>query len=267
MKLQNSYFVIRHGFSVPNDKKIIVSSLANGVKPEYGLADKGKQDVASKACSILEKIISTSTSIPGSSISQLQIDFISSPFSRTVETAQIILNEENTSKFSATSNQNDFGKDASRIIFSSLRTDERLRERDFGSLELEGDDSYHQVWEEDLKEQDTNSTFKAESLSSVWNRVKSLVIEEEEKTAKMFKAKNNAQENENCDGTSIHLAPSIHRAVVFVAHGDVLQITQTAWTVFRMNGGGDDDGAVAVVKGLKDHRSLPHMHQAECRKL
>lgn len=242
MKLQNTYFIIRHGFSIPNDKKIIVSSLANGVKAEYGLADKGKQDVTAKAAAIIEKIISSSTIHQEQQQPLLQIDFISSPFSRTVETAQIILNESNL-----------FKNDSGSIIFSPLRTDERLRERDFGALELEGDDNYHKVWEEDLKEQDENSSFKAESLASVWNRVKSLVIEEEERTAKNIHHQDDQKQPRR-------------RAIVFVAHGDVLQITQTGWAVYRMNSGdGADENS--KIKGLKDHRSLPHMHQAECRKL
>jgi broad specificity phosphatase PhoE len=38
--------VLRHGRSLPNEAGIIVSSLDNGVKPEHGLAEAGKQQAA-----------------------------------------------------------------------------------------------------------------------------------------------------------------------------------------------------------------------------
>ncbi|XP_020242880.1 uncharacterized protein LOC109821092 isoform X2 [Asparagus officinalis] len=39
--LRNSYWVLRHGKSIPNEKGLIVSSLENGVLPEFGLGSEG----------------------------------------------------------------------------------------------------------------------------------------------------------------------------------------------------------------------------------
>ncbi|OEL12567.1 hypothetical protein BAE44_0026414, partial [Dichanthelium oligosanthes] len=39
--LRNSCWILRHGRSVPNERGLIVSSLENGTKPEFGLAPQG----------------------------------------------------------------------------------------------------------------------------------------------------------------------------------------------------------------------------------
>ncbi|RWW69595.1 hypothetical protein BHE74_00022792 [Ensete ventricosum] len=39
--LRNSYWVLRHGKSVPNEKGLIVSSLENGTLEKFGLASEG----------------------------------------------------------------------------------------------------------------------------------------------------------------------------------------------------------------------------------
>ncbi|KAH9290658.1 hypothetical protein KI387_034775, partial [Taxus chinensis] len=39
--MKNKYWVLRHGRSIPNQNGLIVSSLENGVLPEYGLATDG----------------------------------------------------------------------------------------------------------------------------------------------------------------------------------------------------------------------------------
>ena len=219
-KLKHNYFIVRHGFSIPNEKHIIVSTLENGIKPEFGLARKGKQDVEQKAESMLAFILESQQQNQDANI---EIEIITSPFSRTVETAQIIRNV-----FSSAKNNNKVSVSPSSE--GRVRTDERLRERNFGKLELESDENYQKVWAEDLSGVN-ESSYDAESLESVWNRVQSLVfdLEKENKTQKSF---------------------------VLVAHGDVLQITQTGWQVSLGN-----------MKRLNDHRSLPHMHQAEIRKL
>ena len=39
----NIYFLLRHGRSLANEAGIVVSLLQNGLKPEYGLTETGRQ--------------------------------------------------------------------------------------------------------------------------------------------------------------------------------------------------------------------------------
>ena len=100
--------------------------------------------------------------------------------------------------------------------------DVRLRERFFGTLDGGKDDRYGDVWELDKDDAD-HTEFQVESVNSVRARTVALV-----------------QELDTGDST-----------VMLVAHGDVLQIMQTAF-----------EG----VRG-EEHRSLKHMETAECRLL
>ena len=107
---------------------------------------------------------------------------------------------------------------------ASLEFDTQLRERFFGDWNLDCDDKYPLVWAEDSKDAE-HSLWNVESVVSVANRVVEMV----EKTDQRF----------------------IDRKVVFVAHGDVLQILQT----------------VFANQPLKSHRSLQHLETAEIRQL
>ncbi len=200
--MSTKVYVLRHGLSVPNERCIIVSSPANGVRPEFGLSDAGKQQVAERVSAIAKQMQADGV------VDLDGVLFISSPFTRARETAEIV---------------------ASALKAPSV-VDARLRERNFGSLELQPDSGYENVWREDAAGKDESSSFGAESLSSVWSRVKELLAE--------------LPSIASCNSSKV-------KAVVLVAHGDVLQIT------------------LAAVAGmeLKQHRSLPHMHQAELRGL
>ena len=107
-----------------------------------------------------------------------------------------------------------------------------LRERSFGKLSGQSDDKYNDVWEFD-KESATHHEFGCESVESVVERARHVV-----------------DELEHCEA----LQPSNggkRWMVVLVAHGDVLQIAQTAFA--------DVDP--------RTHRSLEHLETATLRKL
>ena len=78
-----------------------------------------------------------------------------------------------------------------------------LRERYFGEFDLGDDTNYRRAWAEDRVRVSSHTTFGVESLESVRNRAWSFVIE---------------LEQQHRDET-----------IVLVAHGDVLQILQTAF--------------------------------------
>jgi probable phosphoglycerate mutase len=99
----------------------------------------------------------------------------------------------------------------------------RLRERFFGSLDGGPDDQYHNVWAFD-KDNADHTEFGAESVNSVIKRTTALVAELDKKY----------------EGVT----------VLMVAHGDVIQILQTAF------------------KGMpgEKHRSLEHLDTAKYRR-
>ncbi|XP_047069720.1 uncharacterized protein LOC124677811 [Lolium rigidum] len=80
---RNRYWILRHGRSVPNERGIIVSSLENGTKPEFGLAPQGVEQArcaGESLCKELEEL--------GVPVDSVKIRY--SPFSRTTETARAV---------------------------------------------------------------------------------------------------------------------------------------------------------------------------------
>ena len=113
---------------------------------------------------------------------------------------------------------------AARIGCGPVVLDPRLRERFFGELDGGKDDQYDNVWQKDRDSAD-HVEFGCESVNSVIARASELVTE---------------LDAEGGGG----------KVVILVAHGDVIQITQTAF------------------KGMRgeEHRSLPHLDTAGYRK-
>jgi len=107
----------------------------------------------------------------------------------------------------------------------------RLRERFFGSWNGKGDEHYQDVWDLDRDDAD-HTEWGVESVNSVVSRTSQLVLDVD----KLL----NTDVGED-DGKVWK--------VIFVAHGDVLQIAQTAFQKV--------DGKV--------HRSLKHLETASLR--
>ena len=166
-RLLNRYYVMRHGHSLANERGIIVSRPESGCEG-FGLSELGRRQVSEgiAACSGLDR----STVI------------VSSDFSRALESARI-----------------------AHVLLDCrlpLRIDERLRERNFGSLELGSTDAYAQVWQEDAADPDSEA-LGVESANSVMRRVTSLIAD---------------YESSHRDST-----------LLLVSHGDALQLLQTAF--------------------------------------
>eukprot|EP00744_Colponema_vietnamica_P023170 GILI01033468.1.p1 GENE.GILI01033468.1~~GILI01033468.1.p1 ORF type:complete len:238 (-),score=28.85 GILI01033468.1:68-781(-) len=187
---KHTYIIVRHGFSLANQSKTIVSSLANGVKQEFGLTEEGKLQAAKSAELLKQHLVSGSDL----GVDGRPIFIVSSPFSRAVQTADIFLQVLSSG---------DGLKD--RILNQGLKPDisPELRERNFGELELTSDAGYASVWEEDKTSEHKNSR-EVEPVASVWARISVLLNKLEMAIPK----------------------PSV---VILVSHGDTLQITQTAF--------------------------------------
>jgi len=170
--LRNRYFAMRHGHSIANQQGIIVSHPDNG-RDRFGLSELGRVQVKQSLQSF--GLLDANTII------------VSSDFSRARESADItsaLLNGE-----------------------ASITLDSRLRERNFGELELTPDSGYVDVWQQDAKDPDSQLR-GVESVNQVMSRVTSVVAEYEDRYA---------------DAT-----------ILLVSHGDALQILQTAFA--RLDG-------------------------------
>uniref|UniRef100_A0A0D9W2S5 Uncharacterized protein n=2 Tax=Leersia perrieri TaxID=77586 RepID=A0A0D9W2S5_9ORYZ len=78
---RNKYWILRHGRSIPNERGIIVSSLENGTKPEFGLTPQGVEQARLAGESLRKELEEL-----GVPLDSVKIRY--SPFSRTMETAR-----------------------------------------------------------------------------------------------------------------------------------------------------------------------------------
>lgn len=127
--LRNSYWVLRHGKSIPNEKGLVISSLENGTLEEYGLASEGFSQ-AKLAGEIFDKELKDK----GIPLESVRICY--SPFSRTRHTAEMVASVLNLP-----------------FEGSQCKVMEELRERYFGpALELLSHDKYSEIWALDEKD-------------------------------------------------------------------------------------------------------------------
>ncbi len=166
-QLNNRYFALRHGHSIANQQGIIVSDPVNGIDA-YGLSPQGNNE--------LRRLQPQRHGLDANA------RVISSDFRRARESAEI-------------------ARELLRCEIPVV-TDERLRERRFGSLELSTNEAYHAVWQADSANPDDGHA-GSESANQVMARVTSLIIEYEQRLT----------------GCSLLL----------VSHGDTLQLLQTAF--------------------------------------
>ncbi|AWH89449.1 histidine phosphatase family protein [Limnobaculum parvum] len=136
MILRNQYYVLRHGHSLANQKKIIVSDIQHG-QHAYGLSPVG-----------INQVIQTLENWPYP-IPDL---IFHSDFKRAAETAGIVADYFNRQAKPTTA----------------------LRERHFGEFELQDDGHYPLVWKQDEKNL-TDSFAQVEQLSAVCEREMALI--------------------------------------------------------------------------------------------
>ena len=139
----------------------------NGVI-SYGLSTQGELEVK--------------TSIENQKHFNTKLQIVSSDFKRARESAEIVHRFLNTD--------------------TPIKFDNRLRERNFGDLELKLNDQYERVWESDKTDPDHNDQ-EVESANQVMSRATSLVKE-------------------------LELSFN-NETFLLVSHGDTLQILETAF--------------------------------------
>ncbi|KAE8654362.1 SEC1 family transport protein SLY1-like [Hibiscus syriacus] len=127
--LRNRYWVLRHGKSIPNEKRLIVSSLENGVCREYRLASEGVEQTQLAGKLFLKELKENNIQLEN-------VRVCYSPFARTSHTAEIVASVLNLP----------FEGPQCKVI-------KDLRERYFGpSFELLSHDKYPEIWAMDEKD-------------------------------------------------------------------------------------------------------------------
>lgn len=157
----NRYFLMRHGESLSNRRGLIVS------KPEHALNDYGLTSIGAEQ--VLTAALNTRL--------DRETLIITSDYLRALETAQIMKNVVDCE--------------------AQVQLEPRLRERDFGQLELKSHDNYESVWLNDLTHPE-QSFMSIESVQDVLKRTQEVLNELDEK---------------------YH-----NRTILLVGHGDPLQI-------------------------------------------
>jgi probable phosphoglycerate mutase len=216
--LHNSYYALRHGQSEANVAGVIASD-PTVATVRYGLSPLGKQQAQRAGEAIVKEIQTRQYS---------RVVIVSSDLLRAKETAEIVHQE--------IQNHN---KDANNTLELSFRFDERLRERSFGIYDGTSDDHYHVVWQHDAQSSSTSVHASVEPVDTVTRRVTELILALEQSVSNTDDAltPNNNKNNKTM--------------IISVAHGDVLQILQTAF----------------LKRPGSSHRSIKHLETATLRAL
>jgi broad specificity phosphatase PhoE len=223
-RLQTSFIVLRHGQSVANVEGII-SSRPDVSIHKHGLTEAGREQAVEAGAEILSKLqYLQKEEHPANGGRTLEgVAIVCSDYKRAKETADIVAECIMAAQ----------GDLKVKVYYNAAVVDERLRERGFGDLHGLSDDNYQQVWTLDSKDS-THTEWNVESTNSVLRRTTELVCEMEEKL------------KDECGSDK-----GKFWACVLVAHGDVLQILQTAFANIN----------------VKQHRTLLHLKTAVPRDL
>ncbi|RUP44733.1 histidine phosphatase superfamily [Jimgerdemannia flammicorona] len=211
--LRNQYVLFRHGRSLANERGVVVSAPENGVAIAGGPLGTGWGLSEVGKAQVMQSAQTLADFLyPYNSTSPLpEVRIYTSPFLRASETASIIHTVLTNTSLTP----------APPISYPIVHPS--LSERFFGDFELHSDKIYNTVWAADADD-GAHTRWNVESCVSVRNRTASLVLDVIEP-----------------------LPPAPAFTAVLVAHGDALQILQTAF----------EDVPVST------HRQLRHVETAE----
>jgi broad specificity phosphatase PhoE len=209
--LQNSYFCLRHGQSLANVEGRIASNPAKACTSS-GLSELGHQQAEKAGRDVVEHYQQQQDKDEAAAYDGLLI--LSSDLLRADETANHVLQAALAAGIP--------------VYTDKVVTEIRLRERWFGDWDDTSDANYENVWKDDLIDS-SHCLSNVESVDSVMARATQCILD--------------------WDNSSTDTAGVQNHCVVCVAHGDVLQILQTA---FQKRHG-------------SQHRSLEHLETATLR--
>jgi Fructose-2,6-bisphosphatase len=197
-ELNGVYFALRHGESVPSSEKRVCATMESGTDPKNGLTEKGREEVLLSST----EWIKTNKKMVQEYLEQDRLVVVTSPFSRTKESAQIFV--ETLQKKLKGSVPEKYKKSGLQPI---IVVENDLREREFGEFEgqLNSGKIYDQVWAEDRKNP-RHVKWGVESTAAVQKRSSQVIVKLD-------------QDSQASGG----------KLFVLVAHGDTLKILQTAF--------------------------------------
>jgi probable phosphoglycerate mutase len=219
-KLNNTYFALRHGQSMANVQGIIASDPSVACL-DYGLSPVGQEQARKAGKDLVDRYLKEQKSnVRGVAV-------VSSDLLRAKETAQHVADAIVTAGVptNSTTNNSDNTAIVIDLYGDGVIFDTRLRERYFGDWDWKDDTHYDDVWNDDV----TNPYHTHGDVESVWSvtdRATEFVRDWDSKLSGYW--------------------------IVCVAHGDVLQILQTAFTRSM---------------DPSQHRSLQHLETATLRPL
>ncbi|KAL9244808.1 hypothetical protein vseg_018534 [Gypsophila vaccaria] len=148
LSLKNKYWIVRHGKSIPNEQGLIVSSLENGILPEYQLGAEGVTQAQSAGEKFLKELNDANIALEN-------VRICYSPFARTAHTAREIASVLNIS-----------------FDGPQCKAFEDIRERYFGpSYELSSSERYSEIWDLDEKDPFQVPEEGGESVADVVSRL------------------------------------------------------------------------------------------------
>ncbi len=183
------YFGMRHGESVPSSQQRICSAMAAGIDPRNGLTERGRQEAQASS----DAWIADHGDTIRAAWQQGGLWIVSSPFSRSRETAEILV-----------ARLQHWNRQQAPVL--AIRIEADLRERDFGRLEGQSPSGplYRRIWDQDAANPE-GTPWGVESAAAVQRRGAALIARLEREAA---------------------ADPS--RITVLVSHGDTLKILQTS---------------------------------------
>ena len=183
------YFGMRHGESVPSSQQRICSAMAAGIDPRNGLTERGRQE--SQAAS--DAWIADHGDTIRRAWQQGRLVIVSSPFSRSRETAEILV-----------ARLQHWHRQQGQAL--EIRLEAELRERDFGRFEGQSPSGplYRRIWDQDVTNPE-GTPWGVESAAAVQRRGAALIARLEREAA-----------------------ADPDRVTVLVSHGDTLKILQTS---------------------------------------
>jgi broad specificity phosphatase PhoE len=262
---KNDFIALRHGQSLANVQKLIVSRPPWALSDQYGLSEVGKAQAA--AVRIPPPPIMMEEEDEEGEEEGRPVVLIASDFRRAVETAEIVQRTIVTLSSSSSSSSTSTSRQPRQV---HLHCDVRLRERDFGRYDLTSDSNYELVWARDV---------------AVAAAAKAPPPDAPPDAQQQQQQSNDSNSNDNNDDDD-HGVESVESVlqrsrqcmeewnqvytncwIVLVAHGDVLQILQTSLVCHDATGAATGGAGVGITMAPHQHRSLPHLETAVPRVL
>ena len=183
------YFGMRHGESVPSFHQRICSAMAAGIDPRNGLTERGRQEAQESS----DAWIAAHGDTIRRAWQQGGLWIVSSPFSRSRETAEILVERL----------QHWHRQQAPALV---IRLEAELRERDFGRFEGQSPSGplYRRIWDQDATNPE-GTPWGVESAAAVQRRGAALIARLEREAS-----------------------ANPYQVTVLVSHGDTLKILQTS---------------------------------------